>query len=348
MCLLFCLKLSFLFTELRNFAVKILDLLIQLRDLLLQVLDFFFEALVLLDLQLMRVLFCDELLHLVLEPLVKLLEIFRLLLEKHVEVVAICRHDAQLFSEVVPLGLELLDALPVNMRAHPQLLILHLMLLDFEGKALLGFFRRLTHLGYVGSIRLILSLEQLLLSEDLTFELLVFGLDQRVLLLHLVMALLKALLDALQRLSNRPLVLILQRHLLHVAAQLHEVRMSLDVSLLLLFVAVDPDFAGVFLSRDELCLLVDLVEQLLSLDVVLLFKGLLLDLERVGLALNLSELLLLFVILPLVGLEHLVALSISFADLLKLLVQLVEIVLSLLPHFIRLLEMRVRVFEVVF
>ena len=35
LCLLFCLKLSFLLSELSNFAVKILDLLIQLRDLLL-------------------------------------------------------------------------------------------------------------------------------------------------------------------------------------------------------------------------------------------------------------------------------------------------------------------------
>ena len=182
----------------------------------------------------------------------------------------------------------------------------------------------------------------------MALELLVLGDDYCLLPRRLVVALLQTLLDVFERLSDRSLVLILERHLLHVAAQLHEVRMSLDVSLLLLLVAVDPDFAGVFLSRDELCLLIDLVEQLLSLDVVLLLEGLLLDLERVGLALNLSELLLLFVILPLVGLEHLVALSISFANLLELLVQLVEIVLSLLAHFIGLLEVRVRVFEVVF
>ena len=162
------------------------------------------------------------------------------------------------------------------------------------------------------------------------------------------MALLEALLDALKRLSDGPLVLILQRHLLHVTAQFHEVCMSLNVSLLLLLVAVDPDLSGVFLSCDELSLLVDLVKQLLSLDVVLLFKRLLFDLERISLALNLSQLLLLLIVLPLVGLEHLITLCVGFADLLKLLVQLVEIILGLLPHFIRLLEMRVSIFEVVF
>ena len=169
-----------------------------------------------------------------------------------------------------------------------------------------------------------------------------------MLLLHLVMALLKALLDALKRLSDGSLVLILQRHLLHITAQFHKVSMSFDVSLLLLLVAVDPDLTSVFLGCDELSLLVDLVKQLLLLDVVLLLKRLLFDFERISLALNLSQLLLLLIILPLVGLEHLVTLCVGFAHLLELLVQLVEIILSLLTHFIRLLEMRVCVFEVVF
>ena len=182
----------------------------------------------------------------------------------------------------------------------------------------------------------------------MALELLVFGLDQRVLLLHLVMALLEALLDALKRLSDGPLVLVLQRHLLHVTAQFHEVGMSLNVSLLLLLVAIDPYLSGVFLSCDELRLLVDLVKQLLFLDVVLLLERLLFDLERISLALNLSQLLLLLIILPLVRLEHLVTLCVGFADLLELLVQLVEIVFSLLPHFIRLLEMRVCILQVVF
>ena len=59
---------------------------------------------------------------------------------------------------------------------------------------------------------------------------------------------------------------------MHLAAQLHEVTVSLDMGLLLFLVAIDPDLTGVFLRRDQLCLLIDLVEELLALDVVLLLQ----------------------------------------------------------------------------
>ena len=44
------------------------------------------------------------------------------------------------------------------------------------------------------------------------------------------------------------------------------------MGLLLFLVAIDPDLTGVFLRRDQLCLLIDLVQELLALDVVLLLQ----------------------------------------------------------------------------
>lgn len=55
------------------------------------------------------------------------------------------------------------------------------------------------------------------------------------------------------------------------SVQLHQIGVSLNVRLLLLLVAVDPDFACVFLGSNLLILLHDLVEQLLALDLVLFF-----------------------------------------------------------------------------
>ena len=48
--------------------------------------------------------------------------------------------------------------------------------------------------------------------------------------------------------------------------------MRLQMRLLLLLIAIDPDLPGVFLGGKQLLLLIDLVEELLSLDIVLLLQ----------------------------------------------------------------------------
>ena len=126
-----------------------------------------------------------------------------------------------------------------------------------------------------------MSLQQLIFSENLAFELLILSLNVRVLLLHLIMAFLEALFDAFERLGDGALVLILQCHLLHVASQLHEVSMSFDMSLLLFLVAIDPDLTSVLFCCDLFTLLHDLVKELFALYVILLLECLLRDFKSV-------------------------------------------------------------------
>ena len=71
--------------------------------------------------------------------------------------------------------------------------------------------------------------------------------------------------------------------------------MRLQMRLLLLLIAIDPDLPGVLLGGKQLLLLIDLVEELLSLDIVLLLQRLLFDLQRISFPLDLGELLLLLV-----------------------------------------------------
>ena len=73
------------------------------------------------------------------------------------------------------------------------------------------------------------------------------------------------------------LVAIFQVKLSVLGVELHQVCVRLDVSLLLLFIAIDPDFACVFLGSDLLILLHDLIKQLLALDFVLFLQRLVLD-----------------------------------------------------------------------
>ena len=69
----------------------------------------------------------------------------------------------------------------------------------------------------------------------------------------------QTLLDILERLGQGALILILERHLLHVRSKFHEIGVRPDMRLLLLLVAVDPDFTSIFLSCNQLLLLIDLV-----------------------------------------------------------------------------------------
>ena len=71
--------------------------------------------------------------------------------------------------------------------------------------------------------------------------------------------------------GDSELVLILERHLLHLTPDFHLKRMRLNVTLLLLFISLNPDLSRVLLRSDELRLLLDLIEKLLALDLILLF-----------------------------------------------------------------------------
>ena len=96
-------------------------------------------------------------------------------------------------------------------------------------------------------------------------------------LLHIVMATLQTSVDVLQGLRYGFLIFKLEGHLLHLASQLHEVSMRFNVRFLLFFVPVDPDFASVLLSRNQLRLLVYFVQQLSPLNVILFFERFLFD-----------------------------------------------------------------------
>ena len=90
------------------------------------------------------------------------------------------------------------------------------------------------------------------------------------------MTLLQTNLDRFKRAGNCALILVLECHFLHLAAQFHEVSVGLNVRLLLLLVPIDPNLPRVLLCSDQLSLLVDFVEELLPLNVILLLQGLLL------------------------------------------------------------------------
>ena len=79
----------------------------------------------------------------------------------------------------------------------------------------------------------------------------------------------EALLNGLERLSQRLLVLKLDCGLLQLGAQLQQGRVSLDVGLLLALIAAYPDLFGVFLCSNQVSLLLDLVHKLFELDFAL-------------------------------------------------------------------------------
>lgn len=114
------------------------------------------------------------------------------------------------------------------------------------------------------------------------------------------------------------LIAIFQVKLGVLRVELHQVCVRLDVSLLLLFIAIDPDFSCVFLGSDLLILLHDLVNQLLALDFVLFFQRLVLDRQVFDFAFGIEQLLCFyFESLP-VSNHHLVSLYKLVFDILKL------------------------------
>ena len=131
---------------------------------------------------------------------------------------------------------------------------------------------RLTHPIAVSLVRLFLGLKQFFLREYLAFQLFILSLKLCLRDLHLRVRRLETLLDGLERLGNRHLVLKLEGHLLHLAANLHQVSVRLDVRFLFLLVASNPDLPGVLLRCNKLLLLLNLIQELLALDFILLLS----------------------------------------------------------------------------
>ena len=121
-------------------------------------------------------------------------------------------------------------------------------------------------------------------------------------LLYLFVLLSYLHLGSFQSRSDCLLILKLQRHFLHLASKLHEVSMRGDVSLLFLFITVNPDLTSVLFCGDLLTLLHNLVKKLFTLDIVLLFESFLCYFKLICFSLAISQFLLL--VLKLTSIVH--------------------------------------------
>ena len=238
----------------------------------LQVLNLFFESLVLLDLQTMRMTLIDELHGLLLKFIKELIIVSLFLPELPIEILFLPCHLIQVSDQLISLPHDLLYKVIVIQTQDPQVFILHLLALQFFTVFLLHGESFISQHLHVCLVRLILRFEKLLFSGHDSFKRLILTLDLSLLFEDGLMLSVHAHELGFDRFVLRFRFLVIESHCLHVTPQVHKVSMSLNMSLLLFLISIDPDLTRVFLCSDQLCLLIDLVQQLFPLYIVLFLQ----------------------------------------------------------------------------